>query len=90
MMYIYFYRITPVGAASLIAVSIGGISGITSVFEDLGIFVATVTVGVAVHQLIILPIILFIFTRRNPYLFLTTIIRPWMIAFTTTSRSVKV
>ena len=78
-------RITPIGITSLIAVSIANMTRIGSVFEQLGMFVVTVTLGIAIQQLIILPLILFVSTRRNPYLFLITIARPWMMGLATTS-----
>lgn len=86
----WFLWLTPIGISSLIAVSIASIKDIGPVFEQLGMFVATVTVGIVMQQLIILPLILFVLTRRNPYLFLISIIRPWMIGLATTSTAVAI
>ncbi|CAC5415175.1 SLC1A2 [Mytilus coruscus] len=81
---------TPVGVASLIAVSMAGITDISTVFAQLGMFVLTVTTGIAIHQLVFLPLVLFILTRRNPYLYLITLVKPWMIGLATTSTAVAI
>lgn len=86
----WFLWITPIGITSLIAVSIANMTTIGSVFEQLGMFVVTVTLGIVIQQLIILPLLLFVFTRRNPYLFLITIARPWMMGLATTSTAVAI
>ena len=79
------YRLTPLGVASLIAVSIAGVADIGSTFSQLGMFVVAVSVGILVHQFLILPAILFATTRRNPFIYLVTIFRPAMIGFASTS-----
>lgn len=81
---------TPVGVASLIAVSMAGITDISTVFAQLGMFVLTVTTGIAIHQLVFMPLVLFILTRRNPYVYLITLVRPWMIGLATTSTAVAI
>jgi len=78
-------RTTPVGVISLIGVSIASIASVQEVFAQLGLFIAAITVGIVVQQLVVMSAIFFLFTRRNPYKFLLTIARPWMIAFAATS-----
>ena len=65
--------------------SIAAITDVIIVFKQMGMFVATVTSAVAVHQLVLMPVILFVLTKRNPYKFLASIAEPWMIAFATTT-----
>ncbi|KAK7090118.1 excitatory amino acid transporter 1-like [Littorina saxatilis] len=86
----WFFWLTPVGVASLIAVSIAGVADISSTFSQLGKFVLTVSVGILLHQFIILPAILFVTTRRNPFLFLVSIVRPVTIGFASTSTAVAI
>ena len=73
------------GVASLIAVAIAGVADIGSTFSQLGMFVLAVSVGILVHQFLILPAILFVTTRRNPFAYLITVSRPAMIGFAATS-----
>lgn len=86
----WFMWTTPVGVISLIAVSIAGIADVQNVFAQLGMFILTVTVGIVVQQLLLMPLIFFVFTRKNPYAFLLSIARPWMIAFAATSTAVAI
>lgn len=81
----YLKRTTPVGVISLIAVSIASIESVEHVFAQLGMFIAAVTVGITVQQLVVMTGIFFIFTRKNPFAYLISIARPWMIAFAATS-----
>lgn len=83
--YIFFDRTTPIGVISLIAVSIASIENVEKIFSQLGMFIAAITVGIVVQQLIVLSGIFFVFTRKNPYKFLFSIAKPWMIAFASTS-----
>ncbi|KAK7477592.1 hypothetical protein BaRGS_00031140 [Batillaria attramentaria] len=86
----WFFWFTPVGVASLIAVSIAGVDNIGSTFSQLGKFVLAVTVGILLHQFVILPIILVATTRRNPFFYLVSIIRPCVIGFASTSTAVAI
>ena len=69
----------------MIAVSIASIENVQNVFAQLGVFIITVTVGIAIQQIIIMPAILFVFGKKNPYTFMLSIARPWFIAFAATS-----
>ena len=76
-----YFRYTPVGVASLIAASLAKVTDIAGVFQRVGIFVLAHTVGNAVYQLIILPVVYIVFIRKNPVKYLGTCLRPWMAAF---------
>ncbi|XP_067654532.1 excitatory amino acid transporter-like [Haliotis asinina] len=81
---------TPVGVASLIASSVAKAKDIDTTFESLGMFVLTVTVGMVIHQVILLPLGYFALTRRNPLKFLFSASRVWMTAFGPPSTAVSI
>ncbi|XP_033760755.1 neutral amino acid transporter A-like [Pecten maximus] len=76
---------TPLGVLSLIAVSTATVKDLDQNFRALGKLVGLVVIGIIIHQFIIMPIIFFVTTRRNPYKFALQIIKAWMIVFATTS-----
>ncbi|XP_053405000.1 excitatory amino acid transporter-like [Mercenaria mercenaria] len=86
----WFMWTTPVGVISLIAVSIASIGSVEDVFAQLGLFIAAVTVGITLQQLVLMAAIYFAFTRKNPYKFLLSTARPWMISFASTSTAVAI
>jgi len=86
----WFMWTTPIGVISLIAVSIASIDDVQSVFAQLGMFIITVTVGIAIQQIIIMPAILFVFGKKNPFTYMISIARPWFIAFAATSTAVAI
>ena len=79
------FRTTPIGVISLIAVSIASVEDVEKIFSQLGMFIAAITVGILIQQLVVLSAIFFAFTRKNPYAFLLSIAKPWMISFASTS-----
>ncbi|KAL4220663.1 Solute carrier 1 (high affinity aspartate glutamate transporter) [Mactra antiquata] len=86
----WFMWTTPAGVISLIAVSIASIDDVGGVFAQLGLFIAAITFGIVIQQLVIMSGLYLLFTRKNPYKFLLTIARPWMIAFAATSTAVAI
>ncbi|XP_026489449.1 excitatory amino acid transporter isoform X1 [Vanessa tameamea] len=60
---------TPIGVSSVIAGKILGVNNVAQVMSQLAWFIATVTVGVFLYQLIVMQLIYFLFLRRNPYKF---------------------
>ncbi|XP_046367999.2 excitatory amino acid transporter-like [Haliotis rufescens] len=81
---------TPIGVASLIASSVAKAKDIDTAFTSLGMFVLTVTVGMAIHQMILLPLAYFALTRKNPLAFLFSASRVWMTAFGPPSTAVSI
>ncbi|KAJ8309688.1 hypothetical protein KUTeg_011553 [Tegillarca granosa] len=81
----WFMWLTPIGVTSLVIVSISDVDDIGDVFEKLGLFVATVTIGIILLHVVFLPLILFLTTRRNPYAYIVSIGKAWMIGFAATS-----
>lgn len=86
----WFMWLTPIGVTSLVIVSISDVDDIGDVFEKLGLFVATVTIGIILLHVVFLPLILFLTTRRNPYAYIVSIGKAWMIGFAATSTAVAI
>uniref|UniRef100_A0A0B7B0J1 Amino acid transporter n=1 Tax=Arion vulgaris TaxID=1028688 RepID=A0A0B7B0J1_9EUPU len=84
----WLFWTTPVGVTSLIAESVAGVDDIRNVFYNLGMLLATVIVGLTIHMFIVLPLILFVLIRKNPFTFLFRCVRPFFIAFAATATSV--
>ncbi|XP_041347973.1 excitatory amino acid transporter 1-like [Gigantopelta aegis] len=80
----------PIGIGSLIASAIAGITDITEAFSRLGLFVLTILVGLLIYSLIVLPLILFVLTRRNPFAFIVSIVRACLMAFATSSSAAAI
>ena len=79
------YRTTPVGVASLIAVALLGTKNISAAIKSLGMFSLTVFTGLVIYQLLVVPMYFFLVTRTNPYTFLISLGRPWMVSFAAAS-----
>ena len=81
---------TPIGIFGLIAERIGISGGGTAVFElamELGKYILSVVVGLAIHGLIVLPALLYLFTRRNPLEYIKHLSKALLTAFPTASSS---
>ena len=50
-------------------------------------FILTVLLGLGFHALVTLPVIYFVFTRKNPYVFIKSMSRALLTAFSTASSS---
>ena len=57
-------------------------------FQQIGLYSLTVMAGLGVHAAVVLPLIYFIFTRKNPLVFLKGVSPALMTAFATASRYV--
>lgn len=81
---------TPLGIFGLIAERIGVSGGGDAVIElamELGKYVLSVVVGLSIHGLIVLPIILFLFAKRNPFEYIKHLSKALLTAFSTASSS---
>ncbi len=68
----------------MIAGAVIKVDDIAGTFAKLGLFIVTVIVGIAVMAIIIW-IVYFVFTRRNPFVPIPHLLKSWFIAFATTS-----
>ncbi|MDG2055165.1 MAG: dicarboxylate/amino acid:cation symporter [Phycisphaerales bacterium] len=78
--------LTPIGVFFLVSWSVGQL-GLTNIAGPIGKYMLVVLVGLAIHGLIVLPIVLTIFGRTNPYQFLWQMRRALLTAFGTDSSS---
>ncbi|XP_053118497.1 excitatory amino acid transporter 2-like isoform X3 [Hemicordylus capensis] len=76
---------SPFGIASLICGKIAAIKDLETVARQLGMYMVTVIVGLIIHGAIVLPLIFFVITRQNPFLFYAGIFQAWITALGTAS-----
>lgn len=77
----------PVGVFGLVAGRFARAGDLGAMIGGLGKYMTTVLVGLGIHGLVVLPLILFFFGRRNPYLYLKGLATPLLTAFSTASSS---
>lgn len=77
----------PVGILFLVASKIAKMQDVGKLFTSLGKYILCCLLGHAIHGLLVLPLIYFLFTRKNPYRFLWGIMAPLATAFGTSSSS---
>lgn len=73
------------GVCSIICGKLLIIDDLQEVMTQLAYYMFTVICGLFVHQTIVLPLIYFVFIRRNPYTFLASLTEPWVMAFAVNS-----
>ncbi len=78
--------LTPIGVFFLVAWTVGRI-GLDQVGGPLGAYMGTVLLGLAVHGFIVLPLILWLCTRKNPFRFMWQMQRALFTAIGTDSSS---
>uniref|UniRef100_A0A452RQB8 Amino acid transporter n=1 Tax=Ursus americanus TaxID=9643 RepID=A0A452RQB8_URSAM len=77
----------PVGILFLVAGKIVEMEDVGMLFASLGKYILCCLLGHAIHGLLVLPLIYFLFTRKNPYRFLWGIVTALATAFGTSSSS---
>ncbi|KAK6470618.1 neutral amino acid transporter B(0)-like [Huso huso] len=77
----------PLGIMFLVAGKIVEMEDVGMLFASLGKYICCCIVGHVIHGLLVLPLIYFIFTRKNPYSFLWGIFTALATAFGTSSSS---
>ncbi|XP_036598652.1 neutral amino acid transporter B(0) [Trichosurus vulpecula] len=77
----------PVGIMFLIAGKIVEMEDVGQLFASLGKYVCCCILGHIIHGLVVLPLIYFVITRKNPYRFLWGIVPALATAFGTSSSS---
>ncbi|XP_076869659.1 excitatory amino acid transporter 3-like isoform X1 [Brachyhypopomus gauderio] len=76
----------PVGIIFLIATKVIGIED-WNIFRTLGFFMLTVLIGLAIHSMLVLPLLYMLVVRRNPYTFICGMTHALLTAFTVASSS---
>ncbi|MCA9305246.1 MAG: dicarboxylate/amino acid:cation symporter [Phycisphaerales bacterium] len=74
----------PIGVMFLMAGAVGR-TGIHAMFASLAKYVVVVIIGLGIHAFITLPVVLFLFTRTNPYKFIWNMRPALLMAFGTAS-----
>ncbi|XP_035390133.1 neutral amino acid transporter B(0) [Electrophorus electricus] len=77
----------PIGIMFLVAAKIVEMADVGMLFASLGKYISCCVIGHAIHGLIILPLIYFVITRKNPYTFLLGLMTALATAFGTSSSS---
>ena len=78
---------SPIGIWSLIAAKFSSMHDISGVFASLGLYMATVVTGLAIHAFLVLPLIYFLCTRSSPLIYAKGIVQALLTAFGTSSSS---
>ncbi len=78
---------SPVGVAALFAATLldPKLADVSLFLTNLGGYMATVLAGLGFHGLVILPLTLWIFTRRNPFKFIQALAPALLTSFSTAS-----
>ncbi|UYV68783.1 SLC1A2 [Cordylochernes scorpioides] len=76
---------SPIGIMSLIIEKILSITNLAFMAKQLGMYMATVITGLLIHSCITLPLIYYIFTRKNPLTFFKGMVQAWVTALGTAS-----
>lgn len=82
----WIISLSPIGIFFLVVSQIMKMEDLGDVAGRLGYYFLTVVVGCLVQGFVILPIIYFVFTRKNPYRFIQGLSQALVTAFGTSSR----
>ncbi|QMU55889.1 MAG: cation:dicarboxylase symporter family transporter [Candidatus Mycalebacterium zealandia] len=86
----WIITLTPLGVACIIAARIGKAGGGEAIYAmaaGIGKYMLAVVVGLGIHGLVVLPLVLFVFTRRNPLQYIKHMSKALLTAFSTASSS---
>ncbi|KAI6216011.1 Amino acid transporter [Aphelenchoides besseyi] len=75
----------PIGILSLVCKNIVDIDNLTETAQALAMYVVTVICGLMIHSLLTLPLLYYMFTRDNPFNFMTGMLQAIATAFGTAS-----
>ena len=81
-------KLAPVGIFCLVTARFGEAQAegnLLEVLRQTGAYFSTVIAGLALHSLVTLPVILWVFTRRNPFRFMYQMSQALLTAFSTAS-----
>ena len=86
-------KIAPFGIFCLVASRFGAASAggkLGALVGQLGWYMAAVLIGLGVHALIVLPLLYWVFRRKNPYVFIGQMAESLLTAFSTASSTATV
>ena len=81
-----WHRYAPIGILFLITSSMASVEDWGPILSQLGLYMATVLAGLAVHGLLVLPGLYALFTRKNPLPYLAGCSHAMVTALGTSSR----
>lgn len=76
--------LAPIGVFLIVAARVGEL-GLGNLVGPMGKYMLTVFVGLVIHQFVVLPLVLLVFGRTNPYKFLWDLRKVILTAFSTSS-----
>lgn len=79
-------RYAPIGILFLIAGKIVEMDDITAMGSQLGMYTVTVISGLVIHATIVLPLLYFAITKKNPFVFIGGLLQALITALGTSSR----
>lgn len=83
----FIINLVPIGVLFLILPQILAIDNIPVLFQRVGLFTITVLLGLAIHMFVVLPLIYFMMTGKNPFRFMFNMMSAICLAFGTSSSS---
>ena len=86
-MEILLFRLSPVGVLFLVAAKITEMQSLDEIVSQLGMYFLTVLIGLLIHGFIVLPLLYFLITKRNPYVYISNLAQALVTAFGTSSSS---
>lgn len=75
------------GVLFLVAAKITEMQSLDEVVAQLGMYFLTVLIGLFIHGFIVLPLLYFVITRKNPYVYISNLAQALVTAFGTSSSS---
>uniref|UniRef100_A0A0K8R447 Amino acid transporter n=1 Tax=Ixodes ricinus TaxID=34613 RepID=A0A0K8R447_IXORI len=73
----------PIGVVFLLCASIGRGDDLGEHAFNIGVYIGTVMTGLAIHSLVVLPLIYYAFVRKNPLVFAKNLLHAFVTAFGT-------
>lgn len=84
----WIIKLSPIGILFLVTAKIMEMEDMEKVLSQLGLYFATVMVGLAIQGFVVLPLLYFLLTRKSPFKYIANMSQAIATAFGTGSRSV--